>query len=65
LVQDALGVLMRGRTTIAVAHRLSTIKHADRILVLEKGHIIEAGDHEELLAAGNLCRRLHELQFAI
>ena len=64
LVQDALDVLMRGRTTIAIAHRLSTIEHADRIVVLDEGRVIEEGDHEELLAAGNLYQRLHQLQFA-
>ena len=63
-VQAALDVLMQGRTTVAVAHRLSTIEHADRILVLDAGQIVEQGSHTELLAAGGPYRRLHELQFA-
>ncbi|NJC71166.1 ABC transporter ATP-binding protein [Planosporangium thailandense] len=52
LVQDALSRLMRGRTTFVVAHRLSTIRGADRILVLDNGRVVEAGTHEELLRAG-------------
>ena len=62
LVQEALGVLMEGRTTVAVAHRLSTVEHADVIYVIDKGRVVERGRHEELLARGGLYRRLYELQ---
>jgi ATP-binding cassette subfamily B protein len=64
LVQHAIDVLMEGRTALVVAHRLSTIQHADQILVLHKGEIRERGDHQALLAQGGLYRRLYELQFA-
>jgi subfamily B ATP-binding cassette protein MsbA len=63
LVQQALANLMRGRTTLVVAHRLSTVKRADRICVIEAGRIVEQGDHERLLAVGGTYRRLHDLQF--
>jgi subfamily B ATP-binding cassette protein MsbA len=63
IVQQALTNLMRGRTTFLVAHRLSTVRHADRILVLDDGRLVEAGSRDELLAGGGLYRRLHDLQF--
>ena len=63
LVQDALNHLMEGRTTFVVAHRLSTIQHADKIIVLRKGRIVEEGTHAELLARGGEYRRLHDVQF--
>lgn len=63
LVQAALRVLMAGRTTIAVAHRLSTIEHADCIYVLDKGRIVEAGRHAELLADAGLYHQLYHAQF--
>jgi len=63
LVQKALFNLMQGRTTLVIAHRLSTIQRADRIVVIERGRIVEEGNHASLLAAGGLYRRLYELQF--
>jgi ATP-binding cassette subfamily B protein len=62
LIQDALQTLRRGRTTIVVAHRLSTVREADQILVLRKGEVVERGTHEALLAADGLYRRLYALQ---
>ena len=63
LVQEALGRLMAGRTTLAVAHRLSTIEHADTIYVMDDGTVVEEGAHADLLARDGLYARLHELQF--
>ena len=63
LVQEALDELLRNRTALIVAHRLSTIKHADRILVIHKGEIWEEGNHEALLAKGGLYARLYDLQY--
>jgi subfamily B ATP-binding cassette protein MsbA len=63
-VQAALEALMRGRTTIVVAHRLSTIESADRIVVLAQGRIVEIGTHRELLERGGMYAGLHRLQFA-
>jgi subfamily B ATP-binding cassette protein MsbA len=65
LVQSALANLMRGRTTLVIAHRLATVRDADRIVVLEGGEVREVGRHDELLRqSGGLYSRLHELQFA-
>ncbi len=63
LIQDALNKLIRGRTTIVVAHRLSTIQHADKIIVLHKGEIKEIGNHQALLAKGGLYYTLYQLQY--
>ncbi|HJT16074.1 MAG TPA: ABC transporter transmembrane domain-containing protein [Thermoanaerobaculia bacterium] len=63
LVQQALNNLMRGRTTLVIAHRLSTVRSANKIVVLDKGDIAEVGPHEELLARRGLYRRLYDLQF--
>ena len=63
-IQDALQKLMEGRTTIMVAHRLSTIQHADKIIVLHKGKIRESGTHQELLEMNGIYKKLYELQLA-
>ncbi|PYS63833.1 MAG: hypothetical protein DMF76_06175 [Acidobacteria bacterium] len=64
LVQRAIANLIRDRTTIVIAHRLSTVRRADLIVVMERGQIIEQGTHAELLARGGQYQRLYELQFA-
>lgn len=63
LIQEALERLLSGRTAIVIAHRLSTVRNADRIYVVDGGEIVEQGDHEELLARGGLYRDLYERQF--
>lgn len=63
LVQEAIEELCRDRTTLVIAHRLSTIRKAHQIVVLDKGKVIEVGNHEELLAKGNLYARLYSMQF--
>lgn len=62
-IEEATHNLLRGRSALVVAHRLSTVRRADRILVMHKGRLRESGTHEELLATGGLYAKLHELQF--
>ena len=61
-IQEALEKLMTGRTTIMVAHRLSTIQHADKIIVMHKGRIRESGTHQELLEQNGIYKKLYQLQ---
>jgi subfamily B ATP-binding cassette protein MsbA len=65
LVQKALYNLMQGRTTLVIAHRLSTVQRADRIVVLDGGRIVEIGSHQELLDLGGSYKRLYDLQFRV
>src|SRR5262249_20634343 len=64
MVQQALAALMQGRTVLVIAHRLATVRNADRIVVIHDGRIAETGRHDELLARDGLYRRLHALQMA-
>ena len=63
-IQHALDALMKGRTALIIAHRLSTVRSADRILVFQRGRMVEQGKHEELLRKGGLYAKLHRLHFA-
>ena len=63
LVQEALDRLSRGRTTLVIAHRLATIRAADKIVVMDRGRVVDQGSHEELLARGGLYADLYHLQF--
>ena len=62
LVQDAINHMMQNRTSIVIAHRLSTIRHADEIIVLQKGKIVERGNHEQLMSLGGFYKRLVDMQ---
>ena len=62
LVQDALNSLLKGRTSIVIAHRLSTVHNADKIIVIDHGRIAEQGTHEELMARGGIYSKLIEMQ---
>jgi subfamily B ATP-binding cassette protein MsbA len=63
LIQDALDMLMQGRTTFVIAHRLSTVRRADKIVVLHEGRVVESGAHEELIVNGGLYKQLYDIQF--
>jgi subfamily B ATP-binding cassette protein MsbA len=63
LIEDALSRLLVGRTTLIIAHRLSTVRRADRLVALDRGRIVEEGTHAELLALGGLYARLYQRQF--
>ena len=63
LIQEALERLMEGRTSLVIAHRLSTVQAADRILVVDTGQLVESGTHAELLARGGLYAALYTTQF--
>ena len=65
LVQEAIDRLVRDRTVLVIAHRLATVRDADRIVVLDQGRVVESGTHAQLLAHGGLYRRLHDLQFSV
>jgi subfamily B ATP-binding cassette protein MsbA len=62
-VQGALAALQRGRTTVVIAHRLSTVRAADQILVMDKGHIVERGRHDDLMALNGLYARMYGAGF--
>ena len=63
LIQNAIDKLTEGRTSVIIAHRLATIKKADQILVMDKGKIVERGNHEQLLSQNGYYTRLYEMQF--
>jgi subfamily B ATP-binding cassette protein MsbA len=65
LVQEAVDRLVRDRTVLVIAHRLATVRDADRIIVIDDGRVVESGTHAQLLVRGGLYRRLHDLQFSV
>jgi len=65
LVQNALNDLMKGRTTLIIAHRLATVAHVDRILVMDQGALVDQGTHQQLMQTSALYQRLAQLQFDV
>jgi ABC-type multidrug transport system fused ATPase/permease subunit len=65
IIQRAIDKILEGRTAIIIAHRLSTVRNADQIIVLDEGRIAERGTHAQLLRKGGLYRRLYEMQFKV
>jgi ATP-binding cassette subfamily B protein len=65
MIQEAMVKLLKGRTCIIIAHRLATVKLANRIIVLDNGKIVEEGTHEQLLRRGGLYAKLYETQFGV
>jgi len=65
LVQEAIDRLMENRTTFVIAHRLSTVQHADKIVVLDQGRIFQMGDHRSLIKEEGLYKKLYEMQFKL
>jgi subfamily B ATP-binding cassette protein MsbA len=63
LIEDAMERLLAGRTTLIIAHRLSTVRRADRLVVLDRGRVVEEGTHAELMGLGGLYARLYARQF--
>ena len=63
IIQKAMDKILEGRTSIVIAHRLSTVRNADKIVVIESGRIVETGSHNELLEKGGLYKKLYEMQF--